>query len=207
MLSELSGVDKKLRAAQFRTVISFFSAKKELWVDGRIEGFITEKPIGEKGFGYDSVFFVPDRDFTVAQMGREETNKLINIKIKSSLKSGVKVIFCNGETLKEKRKKNLEFEYATSGTVGLEAMFGILSTLFPMEKVISILTKGKDIFGVKNQTIEVGQEANLTLFNPNGSAIFKETDLISTSKNCAFINSPIEGTVYGIINNSQLTLK
>ena len=103
--------------------------------------------------------------------------------------------------------KNLEFEYATSGTVGLEAMFGILSTLFPMEKVISILTKGKDIFGVKDQTIEVGQEANLTLFNPNGSAVFKETDLISSSKNCAFINSPIEGTVYGIINNSQFTIK
>ena len=76
LLSELSGVEKKLRAAQFRTVISFFSSKKELWVDGRIEGFITEKPIGEKGFGYDSVFFVPDRDLTFAQMGREEKNKI-----------------------------------------------------------------------------------------------------------------------------------
>ena len=76
LLSELSGVEKKLRSAQFRTVISFFSSKKELWVDGRIEGFITEKPIGEKGFGYDSVFFVPDRDLTFAQMGREEKNKI-----------------------------------------------------------------------------------------------------------------------------------
>jgi XTP/dITP diphosphohydrolase len=57
-------------------VISFFGAKKELWVDGRIEGIITEKPIGEKGFGYDSVFFVPDRDLTFAQMGREEKNKI-----------------------------------------------------------------------------------------------------------------------------------
>ena len=76
LLSELSGVEKKLRSAQFRTVISFFSAKKELWVDGRIEGIITEKPIGEKGFGYDSVFFVPDRDLTFAQMGREEKNKI-----------------------------------------------------------------------------------------------------------------------------------
>lgn len=76
LLSELSGVEKKLRAAQFRTVISFFSSKKELWVDGRIEGIITEKPIGKKGFGYDSVFFVPDRDLTFAQMGREEKNKI-----------------------------------------------------------------------------------------------------------------------------------
>ena len=34
-----------------------------------------------------------------------ESNKLINLKIKSALKSGLKVIFCVGETLKEKRKK------------------------------------------------------------------------------------------------------
>jgi len=34
-----------------------------------------------------------------------ETNKLINLKIKNALKSGLKVIFCIGETLQEKRKK------------------------------------------------------------------------------------------------------
>ena len=34
-----------------------------------------------------------------------ETNKLINLKIKNTLKSGLKVIFCIGETLQEKRKK------------------------------------------------------------------------------------------------------
>ena len=34
-----------------------------------------------------------------------ETNKLINLKIKSALNSNLKVIFCIGETLKEKRKK------------------------------------------------------------------------------------------------------
>ena len=34
-----------------------------------------------------------------------ETDKLINLKIKSALKSGLKVIFCIGETLNEKRKK------------------------------------------------------------------------------------------------------
>ena len=34
-----------------------------------------------------------------------ETDKLINLKIKSALKSGLKVIFCVGEKLKAKRKK------------------------------------------------------------------------------------------------------
>ena len=34
-----------------------------------------------------------------------ETDKLINLKIKSALKSDLKVIFCIGETLQQKRKK------------------------------------------------------------------------------------------------------
>ena len=34
-----------------------------------------------------------------------ETDKLINLKIKSALKSGLKVIFCVGETFQQKRKK------------------------------------------------------------------------------------------------------
>jgi len=34
-----------------------------------------------------------------------ETDKLINLKIKSAIKAGLKIILCIGETLKEKRKK------------------------------------------------------------------------------------------------------
>ena len=34
-----------------------------------------------------------------------ETDKLINLKIKAAIKSGLKVIFCIGETLSQKRKK------------------------------------------------------------------------------------------------------
>tara|TARA_B100000767_G_C19748919_1_gene529841 strand:+ start:748 stop:1998 length:1251 start_codon:yes stop_codon:yes gene_type:complete len=103
--------------------------------------------------------------------------------------------------------KHLEFEFATSGTTGLEAMYGVLSTLFPQEKVIAILTKGKDIFEIDNTTIEVGQKANLSLFNPTGNTTLKKENLFSTSENCAFISCPIQGTVYGVVNNSQTTLK
>ena len=37
-----------------------------------------------------------------------ENNKLINLKIKSALKANLKVIFCIGETLNEKRKKKTQ---------------------------------------------------------------------------------------------------
>ena len=37
-----------------------------------------------------------------------ENDRLINLKIKSALKSGFKIIFCIGETLKERKKKLLK---------------------------------------------------------------------------------------------------
>ena len=43
---------------------------------GTLEGLITEKEIGENGFGYDPVFFVPNLDKTVAQLTREEKNAI-----------------------------------------------------------------------------------------------------------------------------------
>ena len=76
LLSELSGVEEKLRNACFRTVISFYSSEEELWVDGSIEGMITKKPLGDKGFGYDSVFLVKQNGLTFGQMEKEEKDKI-----------------------------------------------------------------------------------------------------------------------------------
>ena len=118
----------------------------------------------------------------------------------------IDMVTSNHEPLNDELK-HLEFEYAATGTIGIEAMFGVLCTLFPLDHVIAILTKGKARFGIENQTIEVGQQANLSLFNPSGNGSLKEEQILSSSKNCAFLNSPTQGTVYGVINNRQTTLK
>ena len=43
LLSDLTGVEQKFRNAKFRTYISFCSSENEFWVDGSIEGEITEE--------------------------------------------------------------------------------------------------------------------------------------------------------------------
>ncbi|MFQ6975688.1 MAG: non-canonical purine NTP pyrophosphatase [Oscillibacter sp.] len=40
--------------------------------DGDVEGTIAFAPMGENGFGYDPVFFVPDKRKTFAQLSAEE---------------------------------------------------------------------------------------------------------------------------------------
>ena len=42
--------------------------------------------------------------------------------------------------------KNLEFALAQPGSIGLEACFGILCSLFPLEQAIKFLTRGKSLF-------------------------------------------------------------
>ena len=44
--------------------------------EGELEGYIAEKEIGENGFGYDPIFFVPSLNKTVAQLTREEKNAI-----------------------------------------------------------------------------------------------------------------------------------
>ena len=41
--------------------------------------------------------------------------------------------------------KHLEFEHAAFGTIGLEAMFGVLNTLFPLESAIQF-SVGEELF-------------------------------------------------------------
>ena len=102
--------------------------------------------------------------------------------------------------------KNLEFISAHSGSIGLEAAFVVLQNHFPLEKVISFLTRGKKRFTIETPPFELGTKADISLFNPNGSSVFTDQQIHSTSKNCMFVGTPIKGSVYGCIRGERLQL-
>ena len=59
---------------------------------------------------------------------------------------------------------------------------------------------------VKNEVIDLGSKACITLFNPKNKYIFTKSHVRSKSKNASFINSEIKGKVYGVINNGFVVL-
>ena len=69
-----------------------------------------------------------------------ETHKLINLKIKSAIKSNLKVIFCIGETLSEKRKKRTNEVLAQQITSGLKSIKNTSNIIIAYEPVWSIGT-------------------------------------------------------------------
>ena len=69
-----------------------------------------------------------------------ENDKLINLKIKSACKSGLKVIFCVGETLKEKNNKKTNKVLSKQITIGLKSIKNKSNIVIAYEPVWSIGT-------------------------------------------------------------------
>ena len=79
LLKELSGVPHEKRNACYRCVIVFMRFPDDPFPvisTGSWYGVIAEKPIGENGFGYDPIFFLPEFNKTSAQLTDNEKNQI-----------------------------------------------------------------------------------------------------------------------------------
>ena len=76
-LELLKGVPEEKRTARFVCRLCLASPKRILIeTEGTLEGLITNREIGQNGFGYDPIFFVPHLNKTVAQLTGEEKNAI-----------------------------------------------------------------------------------------------------------------------------------
>ena len=77
LLKELDGVEAQRRTARFRCVIVAYRPDGQfISAEGVCQGRIAEKPAGEHGFGYDPIFIPEGYQRTMAQLRREEKNKI-----------------------------------------------------------------------------------------------------------------------------------
>ncbi|WP_445720024.1 dihydroorotase [Flavobacterium sp.] len=102
--------------------------------------------------------------------------------------------------------KKLEFDLAKDGTIGLESAFGVLSTVLPLEVIINKLTASKLIFKTNNPSIAIGNKADISLFNTEDNWTFGKENILSKSKNSAFLAQKMKGKAIGIYNNGQLIM-
>lgn len=131
----------------------------------------------------------------------EDINALI-----SGLKDGTIDMVTSDHQPMDIECKKIEFENAKFGTIGLESAFGALNSLFSTKKTIELLTSGKTRFGIPNHPLDIGNIADISLFNPEGKYTFSSDYISSTSKNSIFLNHEIKGKVYGVIANGSMQL-
>jgi len=156
--------------------------------------FLTE----EKVNNFDSRYKV------LPPLRTEQDNKAI-IK---GLKDGTIDVITTDHNPYEIETKKIEFDNAAFGIIGLESAFGLiiknLEKHLDINQIIEkISTNPRIILGIKNHSIEEGNIANITLFDPKIEWKFKEENINSKSKNSPFIGEKLKGKALAIYNNNQ----
>lgn len=99
-----------------------------------------------------------------------------------------------------KDAKVCEFEYAGFGMLGLESAFGLLGTTGLQEDEIlnAICFSPRKIFSM-DSSINVGNKADITIYNSQAENLFTESDIKSKSSNSPVIGNLLKGEVIATI--------
>jgi XTP/dITP diphosphohydrolase len=78
MLREMASVPRGKRTARFRCLIAIVCPRRrrEITVEGVVEGVLLEVPRGAGGFGYDPLFFYPPLGRGFAELAADEKNRV-----------------------------------------------------------------------------------------------------------------------------------
>lgn len=144
-----------------------------------------------------------DSRFKVSPPLRIESDRKALIE---AVKDGTIDVITSDHNPMDIEHKKMEFDLAKNGTIGLESAFGALLTVLPIEIIVEKLISGRKLFSITENAIELNKKANITLFSMEGNYIFSKENILSKSKNSAFLGTEIKGKVYGIFNNNKLVL-
>lgn len=79
LLSAMKDVASDQRQAQFHCVLAFVRHEKDptpVICHGQWHGTITTAAIGENGFGYDPIFWVPELNISSAQLSKQQKSEI-----------------------------------------------------------------------------------------------------------------------------------
>ncbi|MFD2571642.1 dihydroorotase family protein [Spirosoma soli] len=103
--------------------------------------------------------------------------------------------------------KNLEFDQAEFGIIGLETVFASVMTYnqkVSLSQIVDKLaTRPRQILRLPAVSIAEGQVANLTLFDPTSTWTYERTH--SKSKNSPFLGQTLTGRVIGTVHQKVYT--
>lgn len=75
VLKELKGVPLEKRTARFVCVLAVaIPGEETLTFEGQCSGLITREKSGSNGFGYDPIFYLPEKGQTLAELTKQEKN-------------------------------------------------------------------------------------------------------------------------------------
>ncbi|MCT4542275.1 MAG: dihydroorotase [Vallitalea sp.] len=122
--------------------------------------------------------------------------------IKKALKDGVIEIIATDHAPHHIDEKNMSYEEAPNGIVGLETAVALGITelvekdiLSPIELIRKMSVNPAKLLGIDKGSLEVGKTADITIINPNEKYIIDVNKFYSKSKNSPFHGKHVKGKV------------
>ncbi|MBP1649590.1 MAG: pyrC [Bacteroidetes bacterium] len=130
--------------------------------------------------------------------------------IKQGLRDGTVDVIATDHAPHSFDEKQVEYQSAPFGIIGLETAVGLAVTELVCKNVITMYqlieklsTNPRSILGLPSIKIQDGEMANLTIIDPVGTWVVDPSAFKSRSKNTPFGGRRLTGRAVGVINNGQ----
>ncbi|MBP7215428.1 MAG: dihydroorotase [Candidatus Kapabacteria bacterium] len=127
------------------------------------------------------------------------------------LKDGTIDVIASDHAPHSQLEKDVEFDKAPNGIIGLETSFGLSYTNLVAKGYLSLedliykmSINPRKILGLEDIHIKQGSKANLTIINTNAKWIVNKENFKSKSRNTPFDEMKLQGKVFCSINNNQM---
>lgn len=127
--------------------------------------------------------------------------------IQNGLDDGTIDVIVSDHNPQDEESKNLEFDIADFGVIGLETAFSVANTYskLSIEKIIEKLTiSPRKLLRLENVSIKEGNQANISVFDPTQEWTYLLKNIQSKSKNSPFIDKKLTGKVKAVINKGKV---
>jgi len=134
--------------------------------------------------------------------------------IKQGLADGTIDVIASDHAPHTENEKDIEFERAEFGTIGLETELAVSISGLIDGKVmdwLGLVTKMSwnpaKILGLKKGALGLGADADIVVIDPARERVVRREDIVSKSKNSAFLGMKLKGVVEYTICNGKIAYK
>ncbi len=158
--------------------------------------------------------------FTDRDLLKFDTNLKMNPPIRTAedvaalehgIKEGVVDVFASDHAPHTSEEKEVEFDAAPFGILGIETMLGVILKLvvnkgvLPLHEALAkMIIAPREILHLSIPQIKEGERANLSIFNPNATYVYDLKRSKSKSRNAPYGDMELPGVIWGLLNKGLI---
>lgn len=131
--------------------------------------------------------------------------------LEKGLQGGIIDVFASDHAPHTLEDKDVEFDAAPFGIIGLETMLGVVLKQIVQRQILSLehalqkmIIAPRRILNLPVPELKKGEMANLTIFNPEATFTYDVHQSKSKSRNAPYHGMELPGKVFGVLNKGML---